>query len=219
MEKKRKTDKIDAVDELKNASLKKNAAITAKKIVEKYKSMKRSKKTYLIDEKDLENPDYNEPQEDLFKGESIINAVNKVFNFEKFKKDQSEALKKPTSTLKKSTIQTAKKISKKYKNLKKPKKTYLVNEEYLETIAYDETQEDLFKNESILNAANKVFDFNKCKKEQNELINKYNKRKTFEDLQLAEIIKVPKKRKVQRGKLAQIAADKIRKKYKNIGFR
>ena len=138
MEKKRKTDKIDAVDELKNASLKKNAAITAKKIVKKYKSMKRSKKTYLIDEKDLENPDYNEPQEDLFKGESIINAVNKVFNFEKFKKDQSEALKKPTSTLKKSTIQTAKKISKKYKNLKKPKKTYLVNEEDLETIAYDE---------------------------------------------------------------------------------
>ena len=77
----------------------------------------------------------------------------------------------------------------------------------------------MFKNESILNAVNKVFDFNKFKKEQNKLINKYNKRKTFEDLQLAEIIKVPKKRKVQRGKLAQIAADKIRKKYKNIGFR
>ena len=31
---------------------------------------------------------------------------------------------------------------------------------------------------------------------QKELINKYNKRKTFQDLQLAEIIKVPKKRKV-----------------------
>ena len=175
--------------------------------------MKRPKKTYLVDEKDLETIDYNEPQEDVFKGGSMINAVNKVFDFEKFKKDQAEALNKPTSTSKKSTIQTAKKISKKYKNL------YLVNENYLETIAYDETQEDAFKNESILNAANKVFDFNKCKKEQNELINKYNKRKTFEDLQLAEIIKVPKKRKVQRDKLAQIAADKIRKKYKNIGFR
>ena len=199
--------------------LKKNAAITGKKIVKKYKSMKKPKKTYLVDEKDLETIDYNEPQEDLSKGESIINAINKVFDFEKFKKDQAEALHKPTSTSKKSTIQTAKKISKKYKNLKKPKKTYLVNEEDLETIAYDEPQEDLFKNESILNAANKVFDFNKLKKEQNELINKYNKRKTFEDLQLAEIIKVPKKRKVQRDKLAQIAADKIRKKYKNIRFR
>ena len=52
-----------------------------------------------------------------------------------------------------------------------------------------------------------------------ELINKYNKRKTFENLQLAEIIKSPKKRKVQRDKLAKIAADKIKKKYKNIRFR
>ena len=100
--------------------------------------MKRPKKTYLVDEKDLETIDYNEPQEDVFKGGSMINAVNKVFDFEKFKKDQAEALNKPTSTSKKSTIQTAKKISKKYKNLKKPKKTYLVNEEDLETIAYDE---------------------------------------------------------------------------------
>ena len=88
----------------------------------------------------------------------------------------------------------------------------MINKEDLETIAYDEPQADLFKSESILNAANKVLDFNKFKKEQKELINKYNKRKTFEDLQLAEIIKVPKKRKVQRDKLAQIAAEKIKKK-------
>ena len=176
--------------------------------------MKRPKKTYLVDEKDLETIDYDENQEDLFKGESIINAVNKVFDFEKFKKDQAKAI----NNTKKSTIQAAKKISKKYKNLKKPKKTFLVNKEDLETIAYDEPQEDLFKSESILNAANKVLDFNKFKKEQKELINKYNKRKTFEDLQLAEIIKVPKKRKVQRDKLAQIAAEKIKKKYKNIRF-
>ena len=52
MEKKRKTEKIDTVGELKHASLKKNAAITAKKIVKKYKSMKRPK-TYLVDEKGL----------------------------------------------------------------------------------------------------------------------------------------------------------------------
>ena len=102
----------------------------------------------MVDEKDLETIDYNEPQEDLFKGESIINAVNKVFDFEKFKKDQA----------KKNTIQTAKKISKKYKNLKKPKKSFSVNEEDIETITYDEPQEDLFKSESILNAANKVLD-------------------------------------------------------------
>ena len=84
MEKKRKTEKIDIVDELKDASLKKNAKIAAKKIVKKYKLMKRPKKTYLVDEKNLETIDYDDTQEDLFKGESIINAVHKVFDFEKF---------------------------------------------------------------------------------------------------------------------------------------
>ena len=34
--------------------------------------------------KNLETIDYDDTQEDLFKGESIINAVNKVFDFEKF---------------------------------------------------------------------------------------------------------------------------------------
>lgn len=48
---------------------------------------------------------------------------------------------------------------KKYKNLNRPKKTYLVNEEDLETIDYNEPQEDLFVGESILNAANKTLDF------------------------------------------------------------
>ena len=57
-------------------------------------------KTYLVDEKDLETIDYDDTQEDLFKGESIINAVNKVFDFEKFKKDQAEAI----NNTKKSTI-------------------------------------------------------------------------------------------------------------------
>ena len=92
MEKKRNTEKIDIVDELKDASLKKNAKIAAKKVVKKYKSMKRPNKTYLVDEKYLEIIDYDDTQEDLLKGESIINAVNKVFDFEKFIKDQAEAI-------------------------------------------------------------------------------------------------------------------------------
>ena len=46
--------------------------------------MKRPKKTYLVDEKNLETIDYDDTQEDLFKGESIINAVHKIFDFEKF---------------------------------------------------------------------------------------------------------------------------------------
>ena len=72
--------------------LKKKAKITAKKIVGKYKLMKRPKKTCLVDEKDLETINYDENQEDVFKGESIINAVNKVFDFEKFLKDQAKAV-------------------------------------------------------------------------------------------------------------------------------
>ena len=54
--------------------------------------MKWPKKTYLVNEEDLETLDYNEPQEDLFKGESILAAANKVFNFERFKRGQAEAV-------------------------------------------------------------------------------------------------------------------------------
>ena len=60
--------KIDTINKITNSAAKKSAKITAKKIVEKYKSMKRPKKTYLVSEKDLETIDYNKPQEDLFKG-------------------------------------------------------------------------------------------------------------------------------------------------------
>ena len=152
--------------------------MTAKKILQKYKSMKRPKKTYLVNEEDLETIDYNESQEDLFRGESIVEAENKVLDFKAFKKDQTNALKemkKKNSKSKKSAVITAKKISKKYKNLEKPKKTFLVNEEDLETIAYaDEPKEDLFKGESILEAANRVLDFEEFKKQQKDAINNFN---------------------------------------------
>ena len=42
-EKKKKTEKIDVINEIKNSSDKKNALITAKKIVQKYKSMNQKK--------------------------------------------------------------------------------------------------------------------------------------------------------------------------------
>ena len=84
-------------------------------------------------------------------------------------------MKKKNSKSKKSAVITAKKISKKYKNLKKPKKTFLVNEEDLETIAYaDERKEDSFKGESILEAANRVLDFEEFKKQQKDAINNFN---------------------------------------------
>ena len=140
------------------------------------------------------------------------------------------------ATNKNKTI-TVNKIFKKYKNMKKPKKTILVNKKDLDSIKYIENDqeidefskdEDLFAGESILNAANKVFDFKKFKETQydakdyfkkfNEENSSKNKRKANNE-KIFEIIKVPKKRKRQVDKAAQIAAKKISKKYKNIRFR
>ena len=92
---------------------------------------------------------------------------------------------------------------------------------------YDDPEEDLFRGESILKAANKVLDFEEFKKQQEGAIDNFNqnllnknKRKAIEKKeQLIQIIKVPKKRKQQKDKAAQIAAKKISKKYKNIRFR
>ena len=66
----------------------------ADKILKKYKNMKRPKKTYLVSKEDIETIDYNEPQEDLFAGESILNAANKLLDFEQFKKEQERVQKK-----------------------------------------------------------------------------------------------------------------------------
>ena len=92
-EKRKKNKNIEIVEDIKNFAAKKSARMTAKKILQKYKSMKRPKKTYLVNEEDLEPIDYNEPQEDLFRGESIVEAENKVLDFKAFKKDQTNALK------------------------------------------------------------------------------------------------------------------------------
>lgn len=75
----------DTIEEIKTASNKKRTKVAAQKILKKYKNLKRPKKPYLVIEKDI---DYIEPQEDLFAGESIVNAVNKVLDFEQFKKEQ-----------------------------------------------------------------------------------------------------------------------------------
>ena len=145
---------IDTVEEIKDISNKKRKQAAARAIIKKYKTIKKPKKTYLVE--DIKEV----PQE--VKGESIIEAVNKVFDFRKFKKDQEKMLKKGKTSRK----ITAEKISKKYKKLKKPKKTYLVNEEHLEKEMYDEPQQDLFEGESVLAAANKVFDFKKFQQNQ-----------------------------------------------------
>ena len=53
------------------------------------------KKTFLVDETDIETIGYNEPQEvKLFDKESILATATKIFDFDKFKKEQAEALDK-----------------------------------------------------------------------------------------------------------------------------
>ena len=109
--------------------------------------------------------------------------------------------------------------------MEKPKKTFLVNEEDLETIAYaDEPKDDSFKGESILEAANRVLDFEEFKKQQKDAIDNFNenllnknKRKAIEKEK--DIFNTTKKRIQQKDKVAQTAAKKISKKYKNIRFR
>ena len=83
---------MDTVDEIKTASNKKRTRITAQKILKNYKNMKKPKRTYLVNEEDIDTIDYNEPQEDLFEGESILNAANKVIDFEQFIKEQEKRL-------------------------------------------------------------------------------------------------------------------------------
>ena len=85
---------IDTIEKVKTASQKKRDRALAQKIVKKYRNLKKPKKTYLVEEKDIETIDYTEPQKDIFAGESILNAANKVLNFKQFKKEQEKLLKK-----------------------------------------------------------------------------------------------------------------------------
>ena len=112
-----------------NSKSKKSTKIAAKNISQKYKNLKKPKKTFLVNEEDLEAIVYDEPEEDLFRAESILKAANKVLDFEEFKKQQEDAIKemkKKNSASKKSTKIAAKKISQKYKNLEKPPKKHFL---------------------------------------------------------------------------------------------
>ena len=90
--------------------------------------MKKPKNIYLVSdiENDIEGDD--DPQ---ISSQSIVQAANKVLDFNVLKKDQEKKLKEFKEKEKKNTLMTAKKISQKYENLKKTKKTYLVNGEDL----------------------------------------------------------------------------------------
>ena len=99
--------------------------------------------------------------------------------------------------------------------MKKPKKTYLVNENDLETIDYSEPQEDLFAGESILNAANKVFDFSKFKKEQEKQIQGFNEQ-MLNDAKTINYVDDIDINDLNENKYLKIAAKKIQDKYRKI---
>ena len=103
----------------------------------------------------------------------------------------------------------------KYKNLKKPKKTFLVNEEDLETIAYDEPEEKLFRGESIIEAANKVLDFDKFKKQQETTINNFNEN-LIENAETINYVDDINLDDVKDNKNLKISARKISEKYRKL---
>ena len=53
-----------------------------------------------MSEEDLETIDYNEqPNENIFEGDSVLAAANKVLDFDKFKKETADALDKMKNEL------------------------------------------------------------------------------------------------------------------------
>ena len=140
LEKRKKEKNIEIIEQIKDSAAKKSARLAAKNVLKKYKKMnamkKRSPKTFLVDEADLETTDYQgDLKEDLFVNESVLAAANKVFDFNGYKKKQAEA----------------------------------INE-----IKQQQVKDKPFVNESVLAAANKLFDFDKLKKQQADAIDKFN---------------------------------------------
>ena len=134
-----------------------------------------------------------------------------MLDFKQFKKEQEKELKKG----KKGEQIAAKNILKKYKNLKKPKKTYLVNEEDLETINYDEPQEGFFAGESILAAANKVLDFDEFKREQERKLQEHNDQ-LMNDAETINYVDDIDLEDVRDNKNLKITAKKISDKYRKL---
>ena len=75
---KKQKQKIETINEIKKYAGNKNKKIAANKILNKYKNMKKPKKTYLVNEEDLETIDYSEP-EDLFQRERVYSMRQTKF--------------------------------------------------------------------------------------------------------------------------------------------
>ena len=58
------TNVTDAIENVSKSSDEKEKKVAAEKILKKYKNLKKSKKTYLVSEKDIETIDYLSPDEE-----------------------------------------------------------------------------------------------------------------------------------------------------------
>lgn len=86
----KKKNDIEIINKVRQDSAAKKLA--AKQVSEKYRKMRQVKNkvpnTFLMSEEDLETIDYNEqPHENIFEGETILAAANKVLDFDKFQKE------------------------------------------------------------------------------------------------------------------------------------
>ena len=109
---------------------------------------------------------------------------------------------------------------KKYKKMNRQPLNFLVDEADLETIDHNnESNEDIFSKESIVNTANKIFHFHKYKKEQATYFLRYKKQQTGNELDDADSINYVDDINfddVRENKNVKIAAKKITEKYKKL---
>ena len=225
----RKKDKllnaISAIENVKNSSDKKRKNIVAQKVVKKYKNLKKPKRTYLVDEKDIETIDYNSTdEEDLYASESIVNAANKVFDYNKLKKDGGFAGQSIVNTANKilskdiagqSILNQANKVFN-FEQFKREqaRKIQEYNDELLnetaETINYvdDLNMDDVKENKDLLIAAKRIKEkYRKMRRHQQQKINDAETINYVDDLSLDD---------VKENKNLLIAAKRVKDKYKKI---
>ena len=136
----------------------------------------------MVNEDDLETINYDEPQEDLFEGESILVAANKVLDFDEFKLAQERKIQQYNYQLmndaetinyvdhinledlrdNKNLKTTAKKISDKYRKLRKRKATVSVPKLHKITETFVPEDKKKKVNKAALIAAKNIS--RKCKK-------------------------------------------------------
>ena len=185
--------------------------------------------TFFIDEADLETIDYNnDNDEDLFAKESILATANKVFDYDRFKKERAaglDGMKRQQIDdelfVNESVLAAANKIFdfNKYKKeqasaLDQYKQQQLENNlDQAETINYvdDLNLDDVKENKNAKIAAKKI---------GNEYKQQALKRKQAQEpsANTFEGFKNPTRRRKRSTKSALITARNISKKYKNLGY-